>query len=78
MGIQIFHCSIPVTILQRTLVSLWVPIDESSNRIALPALKIGVVLILYYSYLVIAKETILKDEYINIKKMMFSEFNKIK
>jgi ribonuclease P protein component len=31
-----------------------------------------------YSYLVIAKETILKDEYINIKKMMFSEFNKIK
>ena len=31
-----------------------------------------------YSYLVIAKETILKDEYTVIKKTMFSEFNKIK
>ena len=31
-----------------------------------------------YSYLVIAKETILKDEYINIKKTLFTEFKKIK
>ena len=31
-----------------------------------------------YSYLVIAKETILKDEYKNIKKTLFIEFEKIK
>jgi len=31
-----------------------------------------------YSYLVIAKETILKNEYADIKKIMFTEFNKIK
>ena len=31
-----------------------------------------------YSYLVIAKETVLKDEYADIKKIMFTEFNKIK
>ena len=31
-----------------------------------------------YSYLVIAKETILKDEYQNIKKTLFIEFKKIK
>ena len=31
-----------------------------------------------YSYLVIAKETILKDEYKNIKKTLFTEFEKIK
>ena len=31
-----------------------------------------------YSYLVIAKETILKDEYKNIKKTLFIEFKKIK
>ena len=31
-----------------------------------------------YSYLVIAKETILKNEYTDIKKTMFNEFNKIK
>ena len=31
-----------------------------------------------YSYLVIAKKTILKDEYINIKKTLFTEFKKIK
>ena len=31
-----------------------------------------------YSYLVIAKETILKNEYEDIKKTMFTEFNKIK
>ena len=31
-----------------------------------------------YSYLVIAKETILKDEYKNIKKTLFTEFKKIK
>ena len=31
-----------------------------------------------YSYLVIAKETILKNDYIDIKKTMFTEFNKIK
>ena len=31
-----------------------------------------------YSYLVIAKNTILKNEYTDIKKTMFTEFNKIK
>ena len=31
-----------------------------------------------YSYLVIAKETILKNDYLDIKKIMFTEFNKIK
>ena len=31
-----------------------------------------------YSYLVIAKETILKNDYLDIKKTMFAEFNKIK
>ena len=31
-----------------------------------------------YSYLVIAKNTILKNEYADIKKTMFTEFNKIK
>ena len=31
-----------------------------------------------YSYLIIAKETILKHEYSDIKKTMFAEFNKIK
>ena len=31
-----------------------------------------------YSYLVIAKNTILKNEYSDIKKTMFTEFNKIK
>ena len=31
-----------------------------------------------YSYLVIAKETILKNDYSDIKKTMFNEFNKIK
>ena len=31
-----------------------------------------------YSYLVIAKENILKDEYKNIKKTLFTEFKKIK
>ena len=31
-----------------------------------------------YSYLVIAKETILKDEYKNIKKTLFTEFKRIK
>ena len=31
-----------------------------------------------YAYLVIAKKTILKDEYINIKKTLFTEFKKIK
>ena len=31
-----------------------------------------------YSYLVIAKETILKNNYSDIKKTMFTEFNKIK
>ena len=31
-----------------------------------------------YSYLVIAKETILKNNYLDIKKAMFTEFNKIK
>ena len=31
-----------------------------------------------YSYLVIAKGTILKNEYADIKKTMFTEFNKIK
>ena len=31
-----------------------------------------------YSYLVIAKETILKHKYSDIKKTMFAEFNKIK
>ena len=31
-----------------------------------------------YSYLVIAKETILKNDYLDIKKTMFTEFNKIK
>ena len=31
-----------------------------------------------YSYLVIAKETILKNNYLDIKKTMFTEFNKIK
>jgi len=31
-----------------------------------------------YSYLVIAKETILKNDYSDIKKTMFTEFNKIK
>ena len=30
-----------------------------------------------YSYLVIAKETILKNKYQDIKKTMFTEFNKI-
>ncbi len=33
---------------------------------------------LNYSYLIIAKETILKNEYSDIKKTMFAEFNKIK
>jgi len=33
---------------------------------------------LNYSYLVIAKATILKHEYSDIKKTMFAEFNKIK
>ena len=31
-----------------------------------------------YSYLVIAKDTILKNDYLDIKKTMFTEFNKIK
>ena len=31
-----------------------------------------------YSYLIIAKETILKDEYKNIKRTLFIEFEKIK
>ena len=31
-----------------------------------------------YSYLIIAKETILKNEYADIKKTMFNEFNRIK
>tara|TARA_B100001175_G_C19442554_1_gene607025 strand:- start:143 stop:484 length:342 start_codon:yes stop_codon:yes gene_type:complete len=31
-----------------------------------------------YSYLIIAKETILKNDYSDIKKSMFTEFNKIK
>ena len=31
-----------------------------------------------YSYLVIAKETVLKNDYLDIKKTMFNEFNKIK
>ena len=31
-----------------------------------------------YSYLVIAKETILKNNYQDIKKTMFTEFNKIR
>ena len=31
-----------------------------------------------YSYLIIAKETILKNDYLDIKKTMFTEFNKIK
>ena len=31
-----------------------------------------------YSYLVIAKEAILKNDYSDIKKTMFTEFNKIK
>ena len=31
-----------------------------------------------YSYLVIAKETVLKNDYSDIKKTMFNEFNKIK
>ena len=31
-----------------------------------------------YSYLIIAKETILKNNYQDIKKKMFSEFNSIK
>ena len=31
-----------------------------------------------YSYLVIAKSTILKNEYTDIKKIMFTEFNEIK
>ena len=33
---------------------------------------------LNYSYLIIAKETILKNEYLDLKKIMFTEFNKIK
>ena len=31
-----------------------------------------------YSYLVIAKDTILKNDYLDIKKTMFAEFNKIR
>jgi len=31
-----------------------------------------------YSYLIIAKDTILKNEYSDIKKIMFANFNKIK
>jgi len=31
-----------------------------------------------YSYLVIAKNSILKDEYLSIKKTLFSDFKKIK
>ena len=31
-----------------------------------------------YCYLVIAKDTILKNEYLDVKKTMFAEFNKIK
>tara|TARA_B110001454_G_C12494110_1_gene339805 strand:- start:29 stop:370 length:342 start_codon:yes stop_codon:yes gene_type:complete len=31
-----------------------------------------------YSYLIIAKDTILDNEYSDIKKIMFAEFNKIK
>ena len=31
-----------------------------------------------YSYLIIAKETILENDYLDIKKTMFTEFNKIK
>ena len=31
-----------------------------------------------YSYLIIAKETILNNNYVDIKKTMFTEFNKIK
>ena len=31
-----------------------------------------------YSYLVVAKNSILKNEYSDIKKIMFAEFNKIK
>ncbi len=31
-----------------------------------------------YSYLVIAKESVLKDEYKNIKKTLFTDFKKIK
>ena len=31
-----------------------------------------------YSYLVIAKESVLNDNYLDIKKTMFTEFNKIK
>ena len=31
-----------------------------------------------YSYLIIAKETVLKDEYKNIKETLFTEFKKIK
>ena len=33
---------------------------------------------LNYSYLIIAKNTVLKDEYISIKKTMFSNFEGIK
>ena len=31
-----------------------------------------------YCYLIIAKDTILKNEYLDVKKTMFAEFNKIK
>ena len=31
-----------------------------------------------YSYLVIAKNTVLKDEYLNIKQTLFSDFERIK
>ena len=31
-----------------------------------------------YSYLIIAKNTVLKDEYINIKQTLFSDFERIK
>ena len=31
-----------------------------------------------YSYLIIAKNTVLKDKYINIKQTLFSDFEKIK
>ena len=31
-----------------------------------------------YSYLIIAKNTVLKDEYLNIKQTLFSDFERIK
>ena len=43
--------------------------NEAVNKLSLK---------LDYSYLVISKETILKNDYSDIKKTMFTEFNKIK